>query len=231
MCTLTYIPNAQGAIITQNRDESPMRSPAVFPVLESDLCFPKDPDGGGTWMGMRRDGIVVSLLNGAFIPHHRKHSYKKSRGLLTLQALRSLQPDSFLDKEALLGMEAFTMVIFQKDVIVEFRWDESELFQSEFPTNQPLIWQSAPLYDAAMQKVRELWFHQFLLSNQSPSADEVLEWATNRSIETPHRGICMKRDEVETVSISQILKRPENLEMRYLELNSNEVLKTMLQTK
>jgi hypothetical protein len=109
--------------------------------------------------------------------------------------------------------------------------DESELFQSEFPTNQPLIWQSAPLYDAAMQKVRELWFHQFLLSNQSPSADEVLEWATNRSIETPHRGICMKRDEVETVSISQILKRPENLEMRYLELNSNEVLKTMLQTK
>jgi hypothetical protein len=231
MCTLTYIPNAQGAIITQNRDESPLRTPAVFPIFESELCFPKDPDGGGTWMGMRRDGIVVSLLNGAFIPHQRKPSYKKSRGLLTLQALRSPQPNSFLNKEALLGLEAFTMVIFQKDVIVEFRWDENELFQCKWPTSQPLIWQSAPLYDAAMQKVRELWFRQFLLSNLSPSADEVLQWATNRSIETPHKSICMKRDEVETVSISQILKHPDNIEMRYLDLNSNEVLKVMLQTK
>ena len=35
MCTITYIPTESGYIVTQNRDESPLREKAVFPVKET----------------------------------------------------------------------------------------------------------------------------------------------------------------------------------------------------
>ncbi|MGL1516781.1 NRDE family protein, partial [Vibrio parahaemolyticus] len=46
--------------------------------------FPKDPDGGGTWIALKENGDVAILLNGAFENHIPAYPYRRSRGLIFL---------------------------------------------------------------------------------------------------------------------------------------------------
>jgi hypothetical protein len=222
MCTLTYMPNAKGFVITQNRDESPERLPAVFPVRTADLLFPEDPVGGGTWMACRADGSVATILNGAFWPHQRAAAYKHSRGLLPLQVLQSSQPDSYLTDTDFSGMEAFTLVLFHQGKIQELRWDEKDKHLATLTADEPHIWQSAPLYDAAMQSLRKLWFSQFLHAYPNPSPDDWLHWGLSQSPGAPHLSICMNRGVVKTVGISQVSARAGHVGMRYLDLEDRQ---------
>lgn len=70
MCTLTFIPGLPGGgyLLAVNRDESPRRTLAQPPAVQRSgarqVIAPRDPDGGGTWIGVDDSGYCVAILNG-----------------------------------------------------------------------------------------------------------------------------------------------------------------------
>ena len=70
MCTLTFIPGLPGGgyLLAVNRDESPQRATATPPAVQQfgkrQVIAPRDPDGGGTWIGVDDSGHCIAILNG-----------------------------------------------------------------------------------------------------------------------------------------------------------------------
>ncbi len=57
MCTVTYLPSANGFYLTSNRDEKSTRPaalpPAVYFLNGSKIIYPKDAQGCGTWIALK----------------------------------------------------------------------------------------------------------------------------------------------------------------------------------
>lgn len=213
MCTLTYLPTSDGFIITQNRDESPLRAAPEFPCRESigdeEVVYPRDPEGGGTWvacMGNR----VVSILNGAYEPHERYPPYRQSRGRVPLDLL-GMGEFSNMKNYDCQGLEPFSLFDYGHGEVIRFSWDGSRLHREDFDPALPHIWQSAPLYDPAMQNVRALWFEEWLQEHQDYTAKQILDWHRNGGEGVGEMNICMFRPGVQTTAITQVIvgKKPE----------------------
>lgn len=171
MCTVTYLPKKKGFILTTNRDEDKSRAakvifPNSFEFDEEVIVFPKDPQGGGTWIASDNKGKVVCLLNGGKEKHKRKSSYKKSRGLVVLDAFGYPSAKEFINHYDFSGVEPFTLVLVdhQKGVTVlsEIIWDGEKAKISNLDNSTPRIWSSSTLYEPSVKKAREDWFSKFL---------------------------------------------------------------------
>ncbi|NVK29169.1 MAG: NRDE family protein [Flavobacteriia bacterium] len=203
MCTLTYLPSDSGIIVTQNRDESPLRGAPVFPFRPSDnhLVYPKDPDGDGTWM--LTDGeYVICVLNGAYEPHERHEPYRHSRGLLPKIALK--QNPVGLTRADAEGLEPFSLFIFSKEEVTRFSWDAKELWVEHFDPKLPHIFQSAPLYSSPMQSTRTMWFQEWLQEHPMPTAQQILDFHFHGGDGANEMNICMYRPGVQTTAITQV---------------------------
>jgi hypothetical protein len=191
MCTLTYLPllspEGQNFILTSNRDELRKRPialpPALHQVAGKELLFAQDPQAFGTWLGLNREGDCICLLNGAFERHTHRPPYRKSRGLLVVEALVKAHRETFLAQD-FEGIEPFTLVWIrleknhskdeqktqhqpdnqdfkeEKISLTEIRWDGKILYQAEKDAQKPHIWSSATLYSPLVQKEREAFFAQ-----------------------------------------------------------------------
>lgn len=202
MCSLTYLPNPKGFIVTQNRDESPLRGTPVFPFRnEEGYTFPKDPDGDGSWM-MTDGKTVVCVLNGGFEPHERVPPYRHSRGLLPKVILD--RDDQSLTPEDAQGLEPFSVFIFSSDRVSRYTWDAEMLYHESFSPSLPHIFQSAPLYSPAMQSMRTLWFEAWLEENES-RPEPILDFHFNGGDGSGETNICMYRPGVQTTAITQVV--------------------------
>ena len=67
MCTVSWVTEAQGYTLYQNRDESRTRAPERPPTHEmlSGVCYlaPTDGASDGTWILVNECGLTVTLLN------------------------------------------------------------------------------------------------------------------------------------------------------------------------
>lgn len=201
MCTLTYLPTANGYTVTQNRDESPHRGSPIFPNRKDNVLFPKDPDGEGTWMATNGE-TVICVLNGGFVPHERKLPYKHSRGLLPLMLFAKKELELTLSEAQ--GLEPFSVFIFSKSAVLRYTWDASKLIRQEFSPNDNHIFQSAPLYSADVQDLREMWFDDWLQEHPSSSSLEILHFHQHAGDGDGETNICMYRPGVQTTAISQV---------------------------
>ncbi|WP_051203249.1 NRDE family protein [Hugenholtzia roseola] len=200
MCTLTYLPlEGQNFILTSNRDELRTRPIALPPALRKvenkELLFAQDPQAAGTWLGLNRQGDCICLLNGAFERHTRRPPYRKSRGLLVLEALVWANTEAFLAQD-FEGIEPFTLVWIESDKkqnknaqspeyqhltktklnLHEIRWDGETLHQTQKDPDKPHIWSSATLYSPSVQNERETFFAQhFSQKELSEISDKVAE--------------------------------------------------------
>ena len=68
MCTVSWTLSADGYHLFCNRDEKRSRARAVPPCIHTELklqmVWPRDPEGGGTWIAVNSRGISLALLNG-----------------------------------------------------------------------------------------------------------------------------------------------------------------------
>ena len=129
MCTVTYIPNSEGCIITSNRDEKITRKRAISPqeytIEGKKITFPKDPNAGGTWIAHDLNKIIV-LLNGAQEKHISKNNYRKSRGLIVLELMFSDNALDHWNTIDLTNIEPFTIVYFENNNLIQLQWNEVE---------------------------------------------------------------------------------------------------------
>jgi len=218
MCTVTYVP--QGAnqyILTTNRDEAPGRSPKGI-EQEKSLIFPRDTGAGGTWVAAGADNQLVCLLNGAFELHERNPPYRMSRGLMALAFFSYKTATDFFEQFDFANIEPFTMVIFDRGKLYDYRWDGKKQYISRLNEQERYIWSSATLYEPTVRKQREHWFRQWEAEGQY-HAEAIRQFHTTAGTGDPWNDVIMNRNEVvRTVSITQVIKQKHAVSMNYYDL-------------
>lgn len=228
MCTVTFVPVKDTIFITSNRDEKYTRQSAITPGLfgfgDQRMIFPKDADKGGTWISMKENGDAAVLLNGAFFPHLSDPVYRRSRGLIFLDVLATERPSMTFQKIKLEDIEPFTLVLFEKGCLYEFRWDGAERYCKQLPALRPHIWSSATLYDGLVIKRREQWFASFLNKHTTITRKDIIDFHRFSGDGDARNDLRMERDGIySTVSITNIFLTPDRGSMQYFDLNSGKV--------
>ena len=223
MCTVTFIPQKDnGFILTSNRDENAARSPRnITTVTENKktLVFPRDTAAGGTWIATSDTNKVVCLLNGAFEKHQHQPPYRRSRGLMVLDFFDFKTAKAFYTSYNFEGMEPFTMIIYDNGTLLELRWDETSLHRKELDTTARYIWSSATLYDHAVILKREEWFEEWQKGRTDFGLTAISDFHQTAGDGDPENDVIMNRcNIVQTVSITNIVKRRNDLELLYHDL-------------
>lgn len=223
MCTVTYLPQSDGSVVTANRDESPFRNAdglsGYSNKIGEEFLIAKEPLQGGTNLAIGKEFTTV-LLNGAFFPHERKLNYRKSRGIIVLDSLNFESLNDF-EWNHLEGVEPFTLLRFGK-IIEEVRWDETKLHYKTYDPNFPLIVASAKLYSPEVLGKRQNWFAQ-LFKKRTPESDEIWSFHINGGDGDPENDMVMnRRDLVCTVSVSQVITSSNKQEVKHFDLVRNQ---------
>ncbi len=115
MCTVSFVPTAEGFVFTSNRDEDPKR--AASQLIEEQrgdlkITFPQDAEAKGTWFAYSDKDQFACVLNGAFEPHQRKDNYLMSRGAMALAYFDYSSINSFTETFNFEVMEPFTLLLY-----------------------------------------------------------------------------------------------------------------------
>jgi hypothetical protein len=209
MCTLTIYPkpNNTGFTLTFNRDEKPERSSILIEQnTERGLIYPKDALHGGTWLAFNPSEMrFACLLNGAFELHRRQLPYRRSRGLVVLDSFEYADVLTFGAQYDFTGIEPFTMVFGQHNLLMELRWDGLKQHIKILDNTTPHIYSSCTLYNKTVRQWRENLYAAFLKTKRSPKTNDL--WAFHQTTDAlmPENALLMQRPNGPcTVSISQL---------------------------
>jgi hypothetical protein len=238
MCTITFIPvTGSEYILTSSRDEQTTRPSATGPEISKfgshTLIYPKDPKGGGTWIACDNTGKTACLFNGAFYAHVPKYPYRHSRGLIVLDFFRFSDIQSFSEKYDLDNIEPFTLLIIQNRTLVEFKWDGERSYLLNHDFTLPRIWSSVTLYDREIIKSRELWFNEWLKTNQLSKQKDLIKFHLKAGDGRKETNVLMERKEfsLRTVSITSVVVLKDKIQMEYLDLINNKTTAKELEYK
>lgn len=225
MCTVTFLPGKTGQyILTTSRDEQTSRPPAVFPVKSNystyTLLYPKDPEGGGTWIACNNAGKTACLFNGAFEAHHHQPPYRHSRGLVVLDLFKYTSLDRFVDYYALDNIEPFTLLVAGEGPLKEFKWDGERKHIMEHSHTLPMIWSSVTLYPPEIRRLRESWFEEWNSGTVDPSSSDILRFHLTAGDGDRKHSVRMERESLslKTVSITSVIVSMNKAIMKYLDL-------------
>ena len=230
MCTVTYVPSEKGFVFTSNRDEQKCRktiAPDSYVEEGVNLYYPKDEVAGGTWIGVAEHKRLVCLLNGGFVYHDPTIKFPESRGVVVKSILTAKNLLNILNTIDLNGVAPFTLIVVDwndDDKIYELVWCREEKNITELNTTQPYIWSSSTLYTDEVKIQREEWFKNNLLSSSADIKQKVLRFHQNENLGNKEIAPKMKRNVVETVSTTMVVKENDFLSMEYHDYVKEEVL-------
>jgi len=223
MCTVSFIYRGNtDFMLISNRDEAVNRKtipPNLYENNGVSLVYPKDGVAGGTWIGASSKSRLLCLLNGAFVKHDRKSSYKKSRGIIVKELLAVTDVFSEIQQYDFNDIEPFTLLIVDWNSelkLIELIWDGVSAQITDLPL-EPKIWSSSTLYNSEMKTFRKQWFQEYLSQNGS-SSNELLYFHEHYGIGDPMLDLKIDRGLLKTVSITMFEKSEENIKVIYKDL-------------
>ncbi|WP_373514773.1 NRDE family protein [Persicitalea sp.] len=223
MCVVTYLPDTgSGFVLTSNRDESIRRPAAVPPrrylIGEQLITFPKDPQAGGTWIATT-ERLTLCLLNGAFQKHVHRPPYRRSRGLVLLDAFSYDSPHAFAARYDFSGVEPFTLVMVESkepvNTLHEVCWNGTEAHLKCLPPDSPRIWSSVTLYSEAVVREREGWFQAWLTTPHTDEAAQIIDFHISAGKGDPTNDLRVNRGSLKTVSLTQIQGKQSEISIFY----------------
>lgn len=226
MCTVTYIPTKDGAILTSNRDEHISRGIALYPefyqLSDRKLVFPKDSKAGGTWFISNEHGDTGVLLNGAFEKHISMPPYRKSRGHVLPEIFQSDSPFDALKRYDLSGIENFTIILLEQGMLREFKWDGEKLRTKLHDNEQAHIWSSVTLYDENMIAERHSWFYNWLVLHPEITQKDILNFHSNTHLTNKEFGLLISRkNKISTTSITSLCIEQQKAELLHKDFIQN----------
>jgi len=230
MCTVAFLPEAKGGyLLGQNRDENRTRSRGLPPGLVTTrgrlALAPRDPDGGGSWIGVNEAGVTLCLLNAAETDPARRLPRPRSRGLVLAEALHlpSIRAvsDSLAHIRALDDVRAFHLVVAEPGTasrparVGRFCWNgrRSAWDDHEGPC---LFVSSARNQEAATRERKAAW-QRLLASDAAPDREAVARWLASHEPERGPLSVCMHRREACTVSRTLVRVSGGAAEMAYVD--------------
>ncbi|WP_339889266.1 NRDE family protein [uncultured Flavobacterium sp.] len=222
MCTVSFVPLKDSYCITSNRDESILREKAIPPtkylINNKEIYFPKDPKAGGTWIAHNNKSSIV-LLNGAKEKHIHKTDYRKSRGLIVLDLISSINPTKEWESIDLDNIEPFTIVLFSEEKLFQLQWDGIEKESVELDANQNHIWSSSTLYEKEIRERRAIWFKEFIKSENNIDSQKLLNFHQFTESKNKNFGLQINRNNIlKTISITQCIISKNDITFNYIDL-------------
>ncbi|WP_394750930.1 NRDE family protein [Spongiimicrobium salis] len=222
MCTVSFISRNNRYIITSNRDEHTSRPTSFEPKEElvngCKVVYPKDPKAGGTWFAINENGTVGVLLNGAFEKHISKGGYARSRGLILLDIISSDAPGKHLEKIDLDNIEPFTLVLFEHNTLLQFRWDGKEKHRKPLNIDEDHIWSSATLYSQEIRAHRESLFRTFLGSSDTVDAAAIVDFHSSNNDDYENGFIIDRSTGLKTFSVTQAVIEKNEIALDHFDL-------------
>lgn len=226
MCTVSYLPkNSDSFALTSNRDELTDRQsipPQIYNYKNELIIFPKDKRVFGSWIAFS-NSRAICLLNGGFQSHQRKNEYRKSRGVVVLDALVQNDIIEFVSGYDLSDIEPFTMVWVDLNPteLFELVWDGAILHKKQLDAQIEHFWSSSTLYDSDWRIKRKQWFSKWIENNEYDH-DSIRNFHLFGGEQNEAHGYIMSRNngELKTISVTQILNN-KKLAMRHLDLIDN----------
>jgi hypothetical protein len=211
MCTLTLVPHEGGTRVVFNRDEKKSRPAAMLPRLQRSgtrvVCYPIDPRGGGTWIGVSDTGVVAALLNRSGT-HRSGTPAIQSRGVVVPAVLRarSISEAVTLVRAWLrLRLAPFRIVICQQRDVY---WAEGGHRAAGAPQHlildRPFLFTSSSLGDATVFEPRKRLFEQLLAGMSDRPLDAQRLFHRHQWPDHPEISVLMHRSDARTVSRTQI---------------------------
>jgi hypothetical protein len=194
--------------------------------------MPIDGASGGSWIGVRNDGVAAVLFNGAWHVHQKTASHTESRGLLIPRMLQHHQPALHIKSLELYHTEPFSLLLVMHGEARLYRWNGITLQEERVNTNESPCWSSVTLYSMEQSDLRRSTWLNWLKSHLE--ADNLLlENFTQLSREAPSEvSIYMQRaNGIQTVSstVVQLTKNQANITyMDYLNDGAITRLKLLL---
>lgn len=218
MCTVTarYLNDCWQ--ITMNRDEVRSRPEAELPFVWPGkfMIAPRDPVGGGTWIGARHDGTWACLLNGYNGSSKSKSAYvPKTRGRLVPLALASEEPLKKVLAEDLSSTESFRLWLAEDEMIKEIYWDGIDVVVTILPQTEWYFVTSSSLDQNRIKKARRQVFEEWLRGGCLHDEALIPLIHTRDPNLVPEESILMDRDYSATQSITQIRTRSDGVDLRY----------------
>jgi hypothetical protein len=222
VCTVAILPLAGGGfLLGHNRDESVRRSRGIPPrrYLRDGRAFlaPRDPDGGGTWIGLNEAGAAMCLLNAAEPDPARLPPVPLSRGrilweILHLDTLDAVVASLRRSRPRLSEVRAFDLVAAAPRRsgarAVRIRWDGRRL--REEPGRPPALFVSSGFDPSGAERARGAAWRSFLEAirgRSDPDAlrDALAAWMAGHAPGKGALSVCMHRREARTVSRSLVI--------------------------
>ena len=165
MCTISWLPTDDGYEVRMNRDErrsrSPAEPPAVFDAGDGRAIAPRDPDGGGTWLGVNDRGLTVALANVYPKEPPPTHPDGRSRGLLVLDALACADVETvqaLLEATDTGRLQPFHLLAFEPgQPALSVVWDGHGLVES-WHSAPGLVATSSSRDQETAEQLRTSWF-------------------------------------------------------------------------
>lgn len=219
MCTVTFNQQGNSWLVTMNRDERRTRHAGEPPSLwhEEQILAPRDPEAGGTWIGVRRDGTWACLLNG-YEDHPRAWTpgqQAQTRGRLIPNLLRTADPTNALSPEDLADTLGFQLWLGFAGRLYTFFWNGESLKKDVLSAKDWHFTTSSSVHQADVTAKRKKAFQRWLhdgarfLPNGLPSFHvEPLGLA-------PDSAVLMTREHSHTKSCTQIIIGGDAPRMKY----------------
>ena len=212
MCTVSVVPRDDGFRLVCNRDEVVSRAVALDPqrydLGSTSAVFPIDPDGGGTWIGVNDDGLVMAILNRSAAQHTKQSRLDlRSRGAIIPELLRhssvpaavraagELEPTDFAP---------FQLVAIQGRVVSIVTWDGAFRATRDVLMTAPLLFTSSSFGDTPVEPPRRQLFVASVINAPDSWLEGQRRFHLHRWPDRPDISVCMERRGARTVSRSAI---------------------------
>jgi len=231
MCTVAFIPGpAGGYLLGHNRDELRSRARGLPPERRdrSGTAFlaPRDPDGGGTWIGVTETGVTLCLLNAAERAPSRLPPEPRSRGLVLWDLLDLGSRDAVAarleqTRALLCEVRAFHLVAVEpggtdrEATSARWTWNGERLTHEV--REGPTMYVSSSYDQEAVERERRAAWQRLLREHATPDETALSRWLASTG-ETPGPfSVCMKRSNAMTVSRTLVRAGDGELAMSYLD--------------
>jgi uncharacterized protein with NRDE domain len=223
MCTVSIVPvGVDGFRLMCNRDEQLSRAGGMAPMLEralrNDAIYPRDPVGGGTWVGVNSEGIAVALLNRYEEDRVCRRGRLLSRGRVTAEALECGR----LDEVARFGQQLdatqfapFRLVAASRHrlVVISSDGERADVTRREFVS--PVMFTSSSLGDIRVGAVRRALFEQLIGERPELWLARQSRFHRHQWTKEPEISVLMARPGAATVSRSTIDVSSRAVRFRY----------------
>jgi hypothetical protein len=220
MCTISFLPKAQGFYLAMNRDEKLDRSTALAPRIiniGSRLAvFPSEPTGG-TWISANDAGVCLALIDWHRVKRELRHDIV-SRGQIVGALTGKYSAEEIADgvmELPLRKLRPFRLIVVlpSERHVIEWRWN------LEQPTMRDHQWRRQHWFSSGLDEERAELERQRVCdlahNGQLGSLGSLRQLHRSHA---PKRGpfsICMHRPDAATVSYTEVAVSERRATMRY----------------